>query len=220
MNRTLAIFVGLLLMISVTMMAAQGSKRFYLSNNATVIEEKIDEQTSQALLSIPQLIDSCPQFYPHSPGQVFVNKEFHMISVSPDDKRIAFVSGEGDQWLGTIDTKERIYKFILFGLQTSFIDALWSPDSRYLAYAFKGPDRRLVLHVIEPPALDQDKPRPMNGWQYNTKYNEKLRMIGWKADKDTAFLFEVLDSTGRSQEKVTLPLHRSVPAGPLKSRGK
>ncbi|MGB5106412.1 MAG: hypothetical protein WBP29_15090 [Candidatus Zixiibacteriota bacterium] len=219
MNRTFIIVCGLLIAASMSLFAAQSSKRFYLSQDSKAIQEKITDDLSNPLLTLAELIDSVPAFYPHEATQRLVNKQFHLMSVSPDDNRIAFVSGEEDRWLGTIDTQERIYKFILFGKSTKFIDALWSPDSRYLAYAFKGPDRRIVVHMIQPPALDENKPTPMNGWQYLCNKDENLRMVGWNAAKDTTFTFEVLDANGKSLETVALPLHRVVPAGPLKSVG-
>ena len=209
----------MMVVVAVTTFAAQSSKRFYLSSDAKEIQEVITDKLSSPVLTLAELTDTVPAFYPHEFTQHFVNKKFHMISVSPDDKFIAFVSGEPDQWLGTIDTQRRMYKFILFGKNTNFIDALWSPDSRYLAYAFKGPDRRIVVHMIEPPAVDQVKPRPMNGWQYQANADEYFRAIGWIATgKDTTFAFELLDAKGKAQETIVLPLHRQAPTGPLKSK--
>ena len=219
MNRTFIVLCGLVCAASITLFAAQSSKRFYLSADSKSIQEKITDDLSQPLLTMAELIDSVPTFYPHEAGQRFVNKQFHLMSVSPDENHVAFVSGEDDRWLGTIDTQRRIYKFILFGKNTTFLDALWSADSRYLAYAFHGPDRRFVVHMVQPPDSSEDKPHPMNGWQYLANKKENIRIIGWNSAKDTTFAFEVLDSTGKSQEKVVLPLHRKVPAGPLKSAG-
>ena len=220
MNRTFLIFVGLIVAVAISAFAAQTSKRFFLSKDATAIQEVITDQINSPILTLKELTDTVPAHYPHEFTQKFINKKFHMISVSPNDKKIAFVSGEPDQWLGVIDTDLRIYKFILFGKNTNFIDALWSPDSRYLAYAFKGPDRRIVVHLVEPPPADQVKPRPMNGWQYQANAEEYLRAIGWKATgKDTTFAFEVLDAKGKGLETINLPLHRQAPAGPLKSQG-
>lgn len=219
MNRTFMIFCTLVVAVSMTLFAAQNSKRFYLSADSKSIQEKITDDISNPLLKVEDLMVTVPPFYPHEATQRFINKKFHLISVSPNDKYIAFVSGEVDHWLGTIDTQQRIYKFILFGQKTSFIDALWSPDSRNLAYAFKGPDRRIVVHMIQPPGINEDKPRPMNGWQYVCNKDESLRMVGWNAAKDTTFTFEVVDANGKSLETVALPLHRVAPSGPLKSVG-
>ena len=221
MSRTFCLFCLLLLSISAVVFATQSSKRYFLSSDQTSIEEQVTEKRSSPILTLDELTDSVPAFYPHVAGQKLVNKKFHMVSVSPDDKHIAFVSGETDQWLGTIDAEARTYKFILFGVSTSFIDALWTPDSRYLAYAFKGPDRRIVVHVIGPPPPGENKPIPMNYWFYNTTKNEDLRVSGWQvAGKDTSLAFELLDARGKVQEAVTLPLHRQEQLGPLKSQGK
>ncbi len=221
MNRTFLVFVGLFVALAITAFAAQTSKRFFLSQDATSIQEVINPTLNSPILTLTELTDTVPTFYPHEFTQRFNNKKFHMISVSPNEKSIAFVSGEPDQWLGTINTDHRYYKFILFGKNTKFIDALWSPDSRYLAYAFKGPDRRIVVHLIEPPAVDQNKPRPMNGWQFQANADEYLRAVGWKTSgKDTTFAFELLDAKGKAQETINLPLHRQAPVGPLKSEGR
>ncbi len=219
MNRTLIVFCGLVLASSIALFAASSSKRFYLSKDSKSILERITEDQTSPLLTMAELTDTVPAFYPHEAGQRLVNKQFHLVSISPDENHIAFVSGEVDHWLGTIDTERRVYRFILFGKETNFYDAIWSPNSRYLVYAFKGPDRRIVVHIIEPPGKDDVKPRPMNGWQYRADKGEELRMVGWNAAKDTTFVFDVIDASGKPQETIALPLRRVAPVGPLKSPG-
>lgn len=214
------LFSLLLILVTAALFAGQASKKFFLSADQASIEEQVTSKMTAPILTINELTDSVPAFFPHVAGQRLVNKKFQLVSVSPDNKRIAFASGEVDQWLGTIDAEARTYKFIMFGVSTYFIDALWTPDSRYLAYAFKGPDRRIVVHVIAPPAAGENKPQPMNYWIYNCQNNEGLRVNGWHvAGRDTVLAMDVLDRTGKVQEAVSLPLHREAGAGPLKPKG-
>ena len=105
MNRTFLIFVGLIVAVAISAFAAQTSKRFFLSKDATAIQEVITDQINSPILTLKELTDTVPAHYPHEFTQKFINKKFHMISVSPNDKKIAFGSGEADQWLGGVDTE-------------------------------------------------------------------------------------------------------------------
>lgn len=213
MTRTLTTIVALLIVGTIAAFAQIKTETFYLSQDQKSIQERITGDLSQPILTLDELTDTIPSFYPHMVGQKLVNERFHRIAVAPGEKHIAFTSGEVDQWLGIIDTEKRTYNFILFGLQTHFIDMAWSQNGYYLAYAFAGPDRRLVLHMIAPPAPGEVKPMPMNGWQYAMTGGEGLRFKGWKPGKEPSFAFDLIDKDGKTLEKFDLPLHR--PAQPI-----
>ncbi|MCC6962501.1 MAG: PD40 domain-containing protein [candidate division Zixibacteria bacterium] len=191
--------------------AGPGSPKIQLNRDSTEIFVRSGENKRTVLLHVSDLADTVPMAFPHSADQRFDNQKFHHMAASPDGKWVAFVSGTDDQWLGVYNCEQQYDKFVVFGIQTRFYDLIWSPDSKYLAYGFKGPDQRLLIHLMEPQGKNDVRPKPMNGWQKLTQSNENLRLVGWKQAADTSFAFEVLDSLGRVSERQEIPLHRPAP---------
>ncbi len=190
---------------------AQKSQKILLNRDSTEIYTPTGDNKRALLLHVSDLADTVPVVFPHSADQRFENVKFNHFSVSPDDRWVAFGCGTNDQWVGVYNREQQYNKFIVFGIQTRFYDLLWSPDSKYLAYGFKGPDKRMLIHLLEPPGKNDERPKPMNGWQRITQTGENLRLVGWRQGTDTVFTFEVLDSTGKVTEKQELPLRRETP---------
>ena len=187
---------------------------FELAENSTAIRRV---GSDEAFIRVTDLSDTVPPQFAHSMYQRFNNQQFHYISVSPDGKKIVFAAGEGDQWLGMIDVEQKYFKFMMFGVMTTFFDGGWSPDSKAYAHALFGPDRRLLITIMEPPKRDDPKPKTLNAWFKFCYGGEQFLNLGWGDPADTFYSFNVLDSVGNEIDVVHLPLHIDM-SRPLKKQ--
>lgn len=195
--------VILLLAISVALALNQPGD-FILVNDDTGIQRL---GAMEPFFSVDQLPTEAPQWYPHPQDLRFVNKKFHWITQSPTKEYLGFASGTGNQWIGIMDLQNRWMKFISWGIETQFLDMTFSRSSKYFAYAFHGPDRRIKINILQVPGRDQDSLHFMNTWFMPTKGGERYVPLGWDAKSDTVFSFEVHDSTGAVLHHVDLNLH-------------
>lgn len=180
---------------------------FYLSDDSTSI---MMQGSIYPVTSVGLLPDTVPAYLPRMQKQKFYNKRFHLMSASPDSQFIAFSCGEGDQWVGVMNAREVYMKFLLYSVQTNFLDLSWSPDSRYLAIAYRPPDHRIVVQIVEPPAKLEPQYKPMNAWQTISYNNEQYVPYGWGAVADTIFSFAVHDSLGSELARIDLPFRRPM----------
>ena len=169
--------------------------------------EVVTREGSQPLLTVNDLEDTVPDIFPHSRNTRFLNKKFHFLAVSPNQQKFAFALGEGDQWLGMYDAADKFERFLAFGIQTTFLTAVWSPDSKHLAYAFHSPDGRLMTYIMQPPDAYSFKPKNLNVWFMNADSGETVRPRGWIEPGDTVYSFDVVDISGELKERVNLNLH-------------
>jgi hypothetical protein len=176
---------------------------FELVNEGTAIRKVGD---NAPFLRVSDLPDTVPTLFPHAAEQHFQNRKFHFISVSPNQRLIEFASGEGDQWLGMLDSRLRYMKFIVFGVQTTFYPGVWSPDSKFMTYAFYGPDRRLSVYITDPKGPDDPSPQNINVWFKSFYQGEKFQAGEWQWGPDTSFSFTITDAGGKELQKVVLPL--------------
>jgi hypothetical protein len=106
-----------------------------------------------------------------------------------------------------MNISERYLKFLLWGFQTQFIDATWSPTGEYLAYTYFGPDGRTKLMIVQPPGKQEKEPKSLNTWFDNLDSGEVFQPIGWVHPSDTVFSFAIVDSSGKTLETHDLQLH-------------
>lgn len=180
------------------------SDEFTLIDDGTAIQRK---GSSEPFIIAKDLPDSVPQQFAHSVYQRFDNRRFHFISVSPSQEYIAFASGEGDQWMGMINTTQKYLKFLIFGIQTTFLGATWSPDNKFLAFSFWGPDRRLLVYITTPPAQMDPKPTYLNVWFKLYDRRPQFKSLGWEESGDTTYNFSISDDTGKEVDNVKMPLY-------------
>ncbi len=185
---------------------------YYLDDDSTSI---IDARTGRAITYVTLLPDTVPAYLPRSAYQKFTNKKFHFLEVSPDEQRMAFATGEGDQWMGVFVPGGVYMKFLLYSIQTRFFDPHWTPDSENLAFAYQTPDRRLHIQVIRPPEQFEERYEALNAWQMPRNANQGLRVEGWKVSgADTSLYFVVTDSLGADTDSLSIPLRRVLPPEP------
>jgi hypothetical protein len=157
-------------------------------------------------LEASELPDTVPMAFSHASSQRFENRRFHFLSVSPDQRLVAFACGEGDQWLGLMNMERRYVKFLMFGIQTTFYQGLWSTDNHFLAFAYFGPDKRMTVAIIDPLGTEDPLPMTLNAWFKSLVNGEKFKPLSWRMDTDTVFTFAVMSASGSQIEKVDLPL--------------
>ena len=75
-----------------------------------------------------------------------------------------------------------------------------------MAFAFWGPDRRLLTYIISPPAQLDPKPGMLNVWFKLFEQQPQYKAIGWQENGDTSFTFAILDLQGKELERVKLGL--------------
>ncbi len=177
---------------------------YILVNNDTAIQRL---GALQPFMDVSSLPDTAPPYFAHPQQLRFKNERFHLLTESPKSELLAFSSGEGDQWIGLLNVRERYMKFLAWGSQTSFLDLTFSPDAQHLAYTWHGPDHRTKVMIIDTPGKDVAKPTPTNTWFKSCRNGEKFRSIGWVLPGDTTYSFELLDSLGNKLERVDLPLN-------------
>lgn len=156
---------------------------------------------------VEMLPDTAPPYFPHPEGLKFKNRKFHLLTQAPGKDLLAFSSGEGNEWIGFLDLKERYMKFLGWGVMTQYLDLTFSPDGKYLAYAFHGPDHRTMAVIIPTPDKETAKPQATNTWFQTYRNGEKFVPVGWVLPGDTIYSFTVVDSSGTVLESVDLPLH-------------
>jgi hypothetical protein len=161
----------------------------------------------EPFMDVSMLPDTVPPYFGHPQALRFNNERFHLLTESPKKELLAFSAGEGDQWIGLLNVRERYMKFLAWGSQTSFLDITFAPDAEHLAYTWHGPDHRTKVMIIETPGKDVGKPVPTNTWFRTCRDGEKFRSLGWILPGDTTYSFELLDSLGNKLQRVDLPLH-------------
>jgi len=188
----------------------KNTQPYYLSDDSTAIKSA---PAGETVTSIELMPDTVPEYLPRSRFEKFNNKKFHFLAVSPDGNYAAFAAGEGDQWMGVLAPKEEYMKFLLYSIKTNFFGAQWTPDSRYLAFAYHTPDRRYVVQIVRPPEKFEQRYQATNAWQTVSDHGEQMKVDGWKVDgADTNYTFVVSDSAGNVIENVALPVFRDTTA--------
>ncbi len=190
------------------LLAGQGSKRYSLSADNRSIMETVAGKAPKILIDATDLPDTVPEAFPRSTTMRFNNSKFNFISVAPNDQQILFCSGDPDGWIGLYLPQSKQVKFLNYGYQSRFFDAIWHGNSKYLAYGLIGPDKRLLLHIIRVPTGNEIKPEYLNAWQAITDTGESLLLGGFGADKDTSFSFDVIKPDGSVSGQFKIPLRR------------
>jgi hypothetical protein len=156
--------------------------------------------------TVEQLPDTAPTYFPHPKDLRFDNKQFHFLTQSPDKRYLGFASGDSSRWIGIMNLEERYLKFVAWGYYTQFLDITFSPDSKYMAYTFFGPDKRLKVNIIPMPTIESTTPKVTNTWFLVCREGEIYEPTGWSVPGDTVFSFKVSDAEGQLLHDVDLPL--------------
>lgn len=192
------------------------NRTYYLNEDSTTI---INAMTGKPITSVDMMPDTAPEYVPRSRFQKFDNQKFHFLEVSPNGRYAAFASGEGDEWMGVLAPQDRYMKFLLYSIETRFYGARWSPDSKYLAFAYNTPDRRLHIQIVRPPQRSEPRYEAKNAWQMPRANKEQLIIEGWQIEgSDTSYAFVVQDSLGNELHRGSLSPHR-LPKGPVEDSG-
>jgi hypothetical protein len=216
-----AIFAtAFLLILAVTLCALNDPGNFVLVESNTAIQRL---GAKQPFMSVAMLPDTIPPYFPHPKDMKLRNERFHLLTQAPEQDLLAFSAGEVNQWIGFMNLKDRFMKFLSWGVQTRYLDLTFSSDGEYLAYAFHGPDRRILTAIIPTPTRETKKPEVTNVWFKTYRNNEQFQPLGWVLPGDTTYSFAILDSLGTRLERVDLPLHLNwddVPENMKKTRKK
>jgi len=148
------------------------------------------EGNPKPVLTIEDLPKEFPSHVHHMEGATPRHgSRFILASLSPDGERLAFSCGVVHEWVGVFETKSKKLHVITWLFDTPIDQILWSPDSRYFAYAFTAPSGETNVIIV---AFQEqtEEPYVSNSWGSGVESSVIISNLQW-SDYDKILQFDM-----------------------------